>query len=334
MKREELLKIRYPLKQRPRRNRKSESIRRLVSETSVSLNDLVMPYFLIEGRGERQAIGAMPGQFRWSADLLVEQAKELYQKGVRAIALFPALPDAKKNAIGSESWNRDGLLPTTVKRLKDATPELLVITDVALDPYSSDGHDGIVEKGEILNDPTLEVLAKMALVQAEAGADFVAPSDMMDGRVRYLRERLDEAGFSNVGILSYAAKYASAFYGPFREALDSAPRSGDKKSYQMDPANRREALLEVALDIREGADMVMVKPALAYLDIIALLRRRFAVPVVAYQVSGEYSMIKLAAQAGVIDERAARDESLLGIKRAGADIIFSYFTADIARENS
>jgi porphobilinogen synthase len=273
----------------------------------------------------------MPGFFRLSPDLLLGEARSAHALGIPAVALFPALPETLKDRLASESTNSDGLLQRTVRELKDRIPDLAVITDVAMDPYSSDGHDGVFEDGEILNDPTLEILAAMAVAQAEAGADIVAPSDMMDGRVRAIREGLDESGFEGVGILAYSAKYASAFYGPFRDALDSAPKSGDKKTYQMDPANAREAIREVLLDVEEGADMVMVKPALPYLDVISAVRSAVPVPVAAYSVSGEYAMAKAAAQLGWLDEEAVMAEMLTAIKRAGADMILTYFAADIAR---
>ena len=320
----------FSLSERPRRNRKNDAIRRMVRETKVSPEDLIWPLFVIEGKDTQHEITTMPGVFRLTVDRLVAQAQEAYRLGIPAVALFPALPDSKKNHRATESLNREGLLQRCVRTLKDKVPELLVITDVAMDPYSDDGHDGLVENGEILNDPTLEILAAMAISQAEAGADVVAPSDMMDGRVGFLREALDESGHSNVNILAYSAKYASAFYGPFRDALDSAPRHGDKKTYQMDPANGREALREVMIDIEEGADMVMVKPALPYLDVIARVKDEATVPVAAYNVSGEYAMIKMSARAGCIDETLGMVESLTAIKRAGADTILTYFALEMA----
>jgi porphobilinogen synthase len=319
------------LLQRPRRNRATASLRSLVRETALAPTDFIYPLFLVEGKGVRQPIASMPGVFRLSADELLKEAEEAYKLGIPAVALFPALPESLKDKRAKESVNPAGLLPATVKLLKDKLPGLVVVTDVAMDPYSSDGHDGLVEGGKILNDPTLEILADMAVAQAKAGADIVAPSDMMDGRVGYLRRRLDAEGFQDVGILAYSAKYASALYGPFREALDSAPRAGDKKTYQMDPANRREALREVRLDVSEGADMVMVKPALFYLDVISDVKAAVDVPVAAYNVSGEYGMIKAAVAAGWLKEEAAVEEMLLSIKRAGADILLSYFAKDVAR---
>jgi porphobilinogen synthase len=317
--------------ERPRRNRKNEAVRRLVRETVLSPRDLVLPLFVQGGDGQRTPIASMPGQARLSIDLLVSEARAAHDLGIPAVVLFPALPEEDKDPRGSESMNPDGLLPRAVRALKAAVPGLLVITDVALDPYSSDGHDGVLIDGRIDNDATVPILAAMSVCQAEAGADIVAPSDMMDGRVEAIRQALDEAGHTDVGILSYTAKYASAFYGPFREALDSAPRSGDKKTYQMDPANAREALREVRLDEQEGADIVMVKPALPYLDVIAKLRATTALPVAAYHVSGEYAMLKAAAEKGWLDYDACLLESLLAIKRAGADVIFTYAAVDAAR---
>jgi len=320
------------LVQRPRRNRRTEAIRRLVRETELTPAHLILPLFVCEGRQRRVAIASMPGCFRLSRDLVVREAREARRLGIGAVALFPALPDRLKNKTASESLNREGLLQQTVRALKDAVPELAVITDVAMDPYSSDGHDGYVnDRGEIENDRTLGILSAMAVAQAEAGADLVAPSDMMDGRVGAIRAALDAAGHPQTGLLAYSAKYCSAFYGPFREALDSAPRRGDKKTYQMDPANVREAVREVKLDVAEGADIVMVKPALPYLDVIRAVREAVRIPVAAYQVSGEYAMIKAAAQAGWLDEPRGVLESLTAIRRAGADIILTYFAKDAAR---
>lgn len=313
------------LRSRPRRNRVSRAIRDLVRETVISPANLVLPMFVVEGVDTREAIPSMPDCFRWSPDLIVKEAQAAAERGIGAVALFPALPDAQKDKTASESLNPDGLLQRTVRALKDRLPEVAVITDVAMDPYSSDGHDGYVESGEIVNDRTLEILAEMAVAQAAAGADIVAPSDMMDGRVGVIRDALDAGGHLHVGILSYAAKYASAFYGPFRDALSSAPKSGDKKTYQMDPANAEEAIREVRLDIEQGADMVMVKPAFAYLDIIRRVKEFSEVPVAAYNVSGEYAMVKAAAGQGWLDEEAVMLEVLTAIKRAGADIILTYY---------
>ncbi len=320
----------FPLTDRPRRNRRSAAIRALVRETRLQPSDFIWPSFVVEGKDERQPISAMPGCFRYSPDVLVDEARKAFDLGIPAIALFPALKDDLKDSRATESARADGLLQRAVRRLKLALPEMLVITDVAMDPYSSDGHDGLLKDGEILNDETLPILAAMAVAQAEAGADIVAPSDMMDGRVGAIRDALDDAGHERVGILSYAVKYASALYGPFRTALDSAPRGGDKKTYQMDPGNRREALREVDLDVREGADMVMVKPALAYLDVIADVRAAVDLPVAAYQVSGEYAMIHAAGERGWLDADAAIRECLLSIKRAGADAILTYAARDVA----
>ncbi|MCA9406244.1 MAG: porphobilinogen synthase [Candidatus Omnitrophica bacterium] len=312
------------ISERPRRNRKSEAVRRLIRETDVNVGNLVLPMFVVPGKGKKVAIPSMPDYFKYSVDLLVKEVKEAYALGIPAVALFPSLPESVKDKRATESKNAKGLLQTAVKAIKDRVPEMCVITDVAMDPYSSDGHDGFVKDNKILNDETLPILADMAVSQAKAGADMVAPSDMMDGRVGYIREALDQNGFTDVGILSYAAKYCSAFYGPFRDALESAPRGGDKKTYQMDPANAQEALREVRLDIAEGADIVMVKPAVPYLDIIRSVKESVDVPVAAYHVSGEYAMIKAAAQKGWLNEQDVVQETLLSIKRAGADIIFTY----------
>ncbi len=319
------------LTERPRRNRRSPAIRSLARETRLTPENLILPLFLIPGKSTKTAITSMPGIFRWSRDLLLKEARKAAALGIPAVALFPALPDKLKDKTASESRNPKGLLQETVKALKDQCPEIAVITDVAMDPYSSDGHDGLVRNGKIVNDETLAILAAMALSQAQAGADFVAPSDMMDGRIGTIRKTLDAGGFEETGILAYSAKYASAFYGPFREALDSAPRSGDKKTYQMDPANIREALREVKLDIAEGADIVMVKPALAYLDVITQVRKVSTVPVAAYSVSGEYAMIMAASQKGWISGKDAMMEALVSIKRAGADMILTYAALEAAR---
>jgi porphobilinogen synthase len=317
---------------RPRRNRKSKSLRNLVRENQLTPHDFIYPIFIVEGKNQRQPISALPGQFRYSTDELLKICKEVQELGIPGVVLFPKIEDKHKDSNASEALNKNGLVPTAVRAIKKAFPDLVVFTDIALDPFSSDGHDGLVKDGEILNDETLTVLSAMAVVHAEAGADFVAPSDMMDGRVRNIRHALDKNNFKTVGILSYTAKYASSFYGPFRSALDSAPRAGDKKTYQMDPANSREALRELKLDIAEGADIVMVKPALPYLDIIHLFKQHSTLPIAAYNVSGEYAMIKAAGEKAWIDEKLARDESLLSIKRAGADIIFSYFALEFAKD--
>lgn len=311
---------------RPRRNRSSESVRSLVRETVLSPSNFILPLFVCDGKNVADPIVSMPGQFRFSIDRLVKQAKEASGLGIPAVALFPKISDNKKDRLAKESANRDGLLPRAIRELKSALPEMTVISDVAMDPYSTDGHDGLVKNGKILNDETLPILAEMALCQAEAGADWIAPSDMMDGRVGYIRRALDGSGFSDRSILAYTAKYASAFYGPFRDALDSAPKAGDKKTYQMDPANRREALREALLDAKEGADVLMVKPALAYLDVISELRRQTTLPIAAYQVSGEYAMILAAAERGWLDEEVAMMEALIGIRRAGASMVLSYYS--------
>lgn len=317
---------------RPRRNRKSESIRSLIRETELSPQHFILPLFVTEGKNKRTGISSMPGIDRLSRDLILKTAKHALSLGIRSVALFPLIPENHKDAYASASILPDGLLQKTISDLKSAFPQLTVITDVAMDPYSSDGHDGLVKNGKILNDETLPVLAGMALAQAQAGADIIAPSDMMDGRVDYLRQTLDQNNFTDVGILAYTAKYASSFYGPFREALNSAPKHGDKKTYQMDPANKREALLEAELDVAEGADMIMVKPALAYLDVIASLRASFNVPIAAYQVSGEYAMIKAAGKMGWLDADAVMLESLISIRRAGADAILTYAAIQVAEK--
>ena len=318
--------------QRPRRNRSSSAVRSLVSETHVLPSDLILPLFVMEGKNKAVPIKSMPGHSRLTLDRLIELVLEAKSLGISAVALFPVIDDAKKDRYAKESANPKGLLQQTIKEIKSKVPGMVVISDVAMDPYSTDGHDGLVNGEEIVNDATLPILAEMAVAQARAGADFVAPSDMMDGRIGYIRRALDQAGFEKTGILAYSAKYASAFYGPFREALDSAPRSGDKKTYQMDPANRREAIREVLLDVQEGADIVMVKPAGAYLDVIAAVRAKTNVPVAAYQVSGEFAMIHAAAERGWIDATRAMNESLTSIKRAGADMILTYFALDFARQ--
>lgn len=315
---------------RPRRNRKSAAIRDLVRETEVTPGHLIYPLFLQEGK-ENTPIESMPGCVRWSLDGLVKEAGEAHSLGVPAVVLFPRIPDKLKTSDAKECYNPKGLIPRAIQALKKAHPTLVVITDIALDPYNSDGHDGLVAKdGRILNDETVEVLCKQSLCHAKAGADIVSPSDMMDGRVSAMRAALDEDGYEDVSIMSYTAKYASAYYGPFRGALDSAPKSGDKKTYQMDPANAREAVREAQLDEAEGADIMMVKPAGPYLDIIAKLRAATTLPIAAYQVSGEYLMIKSAAAAGWLDEAKIVHESLLGIRRAGADMILTYFAKQFA----
>lgn len=319
------------LLRRPRRNRRSAAIRSLVQETFLHPSQLVMPLFVKEGIQGKEAISSMPGVFRYSIHALTEEVKELYQLGIRAIDLFCYVPIEKKNATGSEAWRSGNLLQQAVKSLKQEIPEMCVMVDVALDPFTDHGHDGIINKqGEIENDATLEALAQMALLAAESGADIVAPSDMMDGRVAYIRQTLDRAGHLHVGILAYAAKYASALYGPFREALHSAPQFGDKKTYQMNPANSREALLECMIDEKEGADMLLIKPALAYLDIIAKVREVTCLPLAAYHVSGEYAMVMAAALNGWLDADRVFQECLLSIRRAGADFILTYAARRVA----
>lgn len=314
---------------RLRRLRATEGLRRMVRETRLSADNLIAPFFVVEGRDERQPIGSMPGQFRLSVDHLIKDAGEVHALGVPAILLF-GVP-ARKDEIGSEAWAPDGIVPQAIRAVKDRVPDLVVITDVCVDEYTTHGHCGIVKDGRILNDETLECLQKMALSHARAGADMVAPSDMMDGRVAAIRRALDGEGFSDVPIMAYAAKFASCFYAPFREAAASSPQFGDRQSYQMDAANIREALREIELDIQEGADIVMVKPALPYLDVIHAARRAVDRPVAAYQVSGEYSMIKAAAQKGWLDERRAMLETLVSIRRAGADLILTYFAKEAAK---
>ncbi len=319
------------LTKRPRRLRRNPSIRSLVSETQLTVDDLIYPMFVMEGENQRVEIISMPGCYRYTLDLLLAEIAELSTLGIKAVALFPVVSAAKKDDNGTESYNPNGLAQQAVSAIKAQTPETIVITDVALDPFTTHGHDGIIdEHGVILNDETVEILVKMAVSQARAGCDVVAPSDMMDGRIGAIRQGLDAHGFTDVAILAYSAKYASAYYGPFRDALDSAPKFGDKKTYQMNPANSREALTEIELDIAEGADMVMVKPALAYLDIIHQVKANCNVPVAAYNVSGEYAMIKAAAQLGWIDEKKIIMETLLSMKRAGADLILTYFAKDVA----
>ena len=320
------------LTHRPRRLRRNPSIRSLVRENYLSVDDFIYPMFVMEGENSRVEIPSMPEAYRFTLDLLVKEVEEIYALGIKAIALFPAVPEEKKDLTGTESFNPEGLAQRAVRAIKAVVPDVIIFTDVALDPFTTHGHDGIIDdNGVIINDQTVEVLVKMSVSQAEAGTDFVSPSDMMDGRIGAIREGLDAAGFENVGILAYSAKYASAYYGPFRDALGSAPKSGDKKTYQMDPANSREAIKEVYLDIAEGADIVMVKPALAYLDIIAKVKDATNVPVAAYNVSGEYAMVKAAAQLGWIDEKKVMFETLLSMKRAGADIILSYHAKAVAQ---
>lgn len=314
---------------RCRRLRKNEIIRRMVQETSLSPDDFIYPLFVTYGKGLKKEISSMPGCYQESVDLVAESAKEAYSLGIPAVILF-GIPE-HKDEIGSSAFDDNGVVQNAIRAIKDAIPELYVITDVCMCEYTSHGHCGFIEKGDVNNDKTLELLAKEAISHAKAGADMVAPSDMMDGRVSAIRKALDSEGFSHIPIMSYAAKYASAFYGPFREAAESTPQFGDRRTYQMDPANRREAIKEVSLDIEEGADIVMVKPALSYLDIISDIKSNFTVPVAAYNVSGEYSLVKAGARLGWIDENRVMLEILTSIKRAGADLILTYFAKDAAR---
>jgi len=315
--------------QRPRRNRKSEVIRNMVQETVLQPANLIFPLFIVDGNVQKTEVNSMPGIYRYSVDNLLREVESCMNLGLKAFDLFPNLEESLKDKYATESYRENSLYLRAIKEVKQNFPEACVVTDVAMDPYSSDGHDGIVENGEILNDETLEVLGKMALAHAQAGADIIAPSDMMDGRVGYIRKVLDENKFTNVSIMSYAAKYASAFYGPFRDALNSAPKHGDKKSYQMNPANSREALIEAKMDEEEGADFLMVKPALPYLDIIKALHENSHLPIAAYNVSGEYAMIKAAVRNGWLDERRAITEVLMSIRRAGATSILTYHAKEV-----
>jgi len=316
---------------RPRRNRSTAAIRTMVEENRLSVKDLLFPLFVMDGTATKTEIKSMPGIYRYTTDVLLKEIEECLNLGITSYALFPQVAEERKDTLATESHRQGSLYLEAIHAVTSRFPEISMLTDVAMDPYSSDGHDGIVKNGEILNDETLEVLAKMAVAQAQAGSKLIGPSDMMDGRVGYLRESLDDAGFTNVGIMAYSAKYASAFYGPFRDALESAPKFGDKKTYQMNPANSREALREAELDELEGADFLMVKPALAYLDIISLLRDNTNLPIAAYNVSGEYAMVKAAAANGWIDGEKAMLESLLSMKRAGAQVILTYFAKEFAQ---
>ena len=317
----------YPLN-RNRRLRSTVSIRSLMKEYHLSPNDFIVPLFIVEGKGVKDPIPSMPGYFRLSLDLIEKKVASLWAKGLKAVLLFVKVEETLKDNKGTEALNPEGLMQRAIKQIKEAVPEMVVMTDVALDPYSSYGHDGIVKEGQILNDPTIAVLAEMALSHARAGADVVAPSDMMDGRIAEIRKKLEEAQFQNTLIMSYSAKYASSFYGPFRDALDSAPGFGDKKTYQMDFANREEALIETQRDLEEGADIVMVKPGLAYLDIIRDLKNSISAPIAAYQVSGEYAMLKAAAAQGWVDHDQVMIEQLVSFKRAGARLIATYFAEE------
>ena len=319
------------MKQRPRILRHTQSIRNLIQETHLSVDDFIAPVFFVEGTGVKEEIASMPGYFRYSIDLLQEEIGDLWAHGIQSVLLFCKVPDELKDNEGTESYNPQGLMQRGIEAVKEVCPQMYVMTDVALDPYSSYGHDGIVRDGQIINDETVEVLTKMALSHAVAGADMVAPSDMMDSRIGAIRETFEKEGIHDVGIMAYSAKYASCFYGPFRDALDSAPGFGDKKTYQMNPANRLEAIKEATLDVQEGADIVMVKPGLPYLDIVRDVKNAVNVPVSVYNISGEYAMIKAAAEKGWIDEHAAILEQLIGFKRAGADLIATYFAKQAAK---
>ena len=316
---------------RPRRNRKSTAIRNLVEETNLGPQHLIYPIFLKDGKNIKEEVSSLPNNYRWSLDRLLPEIEECMNLGVQTFDIFPCVDEVLKDKIASYSYAEDNFYLEAIREIKARFPESVLMSDVAMDPYSSDGHDGYVENGKIINDTTLPILAKMSLAQAQAGIDIIGPSDMMDGRVGVIREALDQNGFSDVSIMSYTAKYASAFYGPFRDALNSAPKSGDKKTYQMNPANKREALLEAQLDFDEGADMLMVKPALCYLDVIHMLRENFPIPITAYNVSGECAMVYAAAKSGYLNYDLAVYEILLSIRRAGADGILTYFAKDFAQ---
>ncbi len=315
---------------RPRRNRKNAAIRAMIEETKLGTENLIYPMFLQDGKNIKTEIKSLPNNFRWSLDTLLPEIESCLKLGINHYVLFPAIEEDLKDKIASHSYSSDNFYLNVISTLKKEFPEIVLMSDVAMDPYSSDGHDGLVENGKILNDETLPILAKMAIAQAQAGIDILGPSDMMDGRIGFLREALDNEGFKDVSIMSYSAKYASAFYGPFRDALDSAPKAGDKKTYQMNPANRREAIIEAELDIKEGADMLMVKPALCYLDVISMLKEKYPVPITAYNVSGECAMVYAASQNGWLNYEATMSEMLLSIRRAGADGILTYFAKDFA----
>lgn len=316
---------------RPRRNRKMSAIRDMMAETHLSPDHLIYPMFLVDGTGVKSEVQSLPGNYRWSLDKLLPEIEHCVKLGITKFDLFPAVNDHLKDTIASYSYADDNFYLHAIRAIKERFPEVALMSDVAMDPYSSDGHDGLVRDGQIMNDETLPILARMAVAQAQAGIDIIGPSDMMDGRVEYIRDELDAAGYSDVSIMSYTAKYASAFYNPFRDALDSAPKSGDKKSYQMDPANKYEALREAELDAAEGADMLMVKPALCYLDIIHLLKENFSLPITAYNVSGECAMVYAAAEKGWLDYDRVMSEMLLSMRRAGADGILTYFAKDFAK---
>lgn len=316
---------------RPRRNRKNAAIREMVQESRLGLENLIFPIFLKDGAGIKEEIPSLPNIYRWSIDLLLKEIESCMELGLRIYDIFPAVEEHLKDQTATMSYDPSNFYLKAIQKIKETFPELVLMSDVALDPYSSDGHDGLVRNGKIVNDDTLPILAKMAVAQAQAGIDIIGPSDMMDGRVGVIRSALDDAGYTDTSIMSYTAKYASAFYGPFRDALNSAPKSGDKKTYQMNTANKSEALIEAQLDVEEGADMIMVKPALCYLDVIHVLKENFATPVTAYNVSGEYAMVHAAAQKGWVDYNAAMNEMLLSIRRAGADGILTYFAKDFAQ---
>lgn len=315
---------------RPRRNRKNQAIRAMIEETKLGVENLIYPVFLVDGTKVKSEVASMPGNFRWSIDTLLPEVEKCMELGIKTFDIFPAVSEYLKDSIASYSYADDNFYLKAIQTLKSHFPEINIMSDVAMDPYSSDGHDGLVENGQIVNDKTLEILARMSVAQAQAGVDIIGPSDMMDGRIGYIRKALDQANYSDVSIMSYSVKYASAFYNPFRDALDSAPKSGDKKTYQMNPANKKEALLEARLDYEEGADMLMVKPALCYLDVIHMLNEKFDIPITAYNVSGECAMVYAAAKNGWINYEGVMMEMLLSIKRAGASGILTYFAKDAA----
>jgi len=315
---------------RPRRNRSSHAVRSMVEETKLGVENLIYPFFIQDGTNQKIEISSMPNNFRWTIDLLLSEIEQCVELGIQSFVLFPAVADYLKDTIATYSYSDDNFYLNCIRTIKERFPQILLMSDVAMDPYSSDGHDGLVKYGKIINDDTLPILARMSVAQAQAGIDIIGPSDMMDGRVGYIRGALDQAGYTDVSIMAYTAKYASAFYGPFRDALDSAPKSGDKKTYQMNPANKKEALREAKLDIEEGADMIMVKPALCYLDVIHMLKEVSSVPITAYNVSGEYAMVYAAAKNGWLNYDSTMAEMLLSIRRAGADGILTYFAKDFA----
>ena len=315
---------------RPRRNRSSHAVRSMVEETKLGVENLIYPFFIQDGKNQKVEISSMPNNFRWTIDLLLSEIEQCVELGIQSFVLFPAVADYLKDTIATYSYSDDNFYLNCIRTIKERFPQILLMSDVAMDPYSSDGHDGLVKDGKIINDDTLPILARMSVAQAQAGIDIIGPSDMMDGRVGYIRGALDQAGYTDVSIMAYTAKYASAFYGPFRDALDSAPKSGDKKTYQMNPANKKEALREANLDIEEGADMIMVKPALCYLDVIHMLKEVSSVPITAYNVSGEYAMVYAAAKNGWLNYDSTMAEMLLSIRRAGADGILTYFAKDFA----